>query len=430
MLNLKVLFKNHQAKTLLRLIILNILVTAFLLYVCHTSSSLALTAFTYLTIFDLLSLFTALVSIWVKFQSSSTAYPYGFKRWEVLATFSCSILTILGAFFVIKEGAESLFEEKEVHTSRLLPTALVGFTFHMFITLWVKNESFDYVVKSSSSSWLQEHIFDISENLCRYVPGLSKILLPRVNPFALIGFADLFAILGTYVLIQMGSSYLVDTYASILIAIMTIGTMLPFGVFTGKILLQTTPSHLITQLDKTLREASTLDGVLEFRDEHFWTLSFGVLVGSLHVRIRRDADEQLVLAHVWNKLAGLVQILTIHIFKDDWMRRTTHQLVYNQHNINMPYTTPLAAPLPAPTGIHANRSQVQLNPPTMLVPNMSQPVLNTNNANFSFNTNYNSLLNQSAGASRNNNFSNAQLELKNSSTAGTPIDNDYVIVNP
>ena len=32
------------------------------------------------------------------------------------------------------------------------------------------------------------------------------------------------------------------------------------------------------QLDKVLREASTLDGVLEFRHEHFWTLAFGKMV--------------------------------------------------------------------------------------------------------------------------------------------------------
>jgi len=35
---------------------------------------------------------------------------------------------------------------------------------------------------------------------------------------------------------------------------------------------------MLGQLDKVLREASTLDGVLEFREEHFWTLSFGALV--------------------------------------------------------------------------------------------------------------------------------------------------------
>ena len=41
---------------------------------------------------------------------------------------------------------------------------------------------------------------------------------------------------------------------------------------------QTTPSHIIGQLDKCIREASTLDGVLEFRHEHFWTVAFGMMV--------------------------------------------------------------------------------------------------------------------------------------------------------
>ena len=194
-------------------------------------------------------------------------------------------------------------------------------------------------------------------SICKYVPGLSKFLLPRVNPFLLVGFADLFTLIGAYCLLQMGSSYIIDTYAGILIALMSIGTMLPLALYTGRILLQSTPSHLITQLDKSLREASTLDDVLEFRDEHFWTVSFGVLVGSLHVRIRRDADEQLVLAHVWNKLAGIVQVLTIHIFKDDWMRRTTHQLVFNQKSVDFqPPVFNFNPPAPVQTV-----SQAQLN---------------------------------------------------------------------
>lgn len=58
---------------------------------------------------------------------------------------------------------ECFFEANEVHTSRMLPAAIAGFIFHLFITLFVKNDSFEYVVKSSSSSWLQEHIFDLSE---------------------------------------------------------------------------------------------------------------------------------------------------------------------------------------------------------------------------------------------------------------------------
>lgn len=42
--------------------------------------------------------------------------------------------------------------------------------------------------------------------------------------------------------------------------------------------------------------------------------------GSVQVRVRRDADEQLVLAHVFNRLSNLVRVLTVQIFKDDWTR--------------------------------------------------------------------------------------------------------------
>jgi solute carrier family 30 (zinc transporter), member 6 len=177
--------------------------------------------------------------------------------------------------------------------------------------------------------------------------------------------------------------------------------MIPFTLYTGRILMQTTPSHLITQLDKILREASTLDGVLEFRDEHFWTLSFGVLVGSLHVRIRRDADEQLVLAHVWNKLAGVVQILTVHIFKDDWMRRTTHQLIYNQNNLQGRTINQM---------INTNNNTVN-----------KMPILNNLNNNRS----------TMGGFPMNLNTISATIPEINNTTTTSQInlDNDYVFVN-
>ncbi len=92
---------------------------------------------------------------------------------------------------------------------------------------------------------------------------------------------------------------------------------------------------MLSQLDKSIREASTLDGVLEVTNEHFWQLSFGHLVilvsfflviqkkisnfkfqaGSVVVRVRRDADEQRVLAHVTDKLANVVEKLTIQVTK-------------------------------------------------------------------------------------------------------------------
>ncbi|KAJ8366112.1 hypothetical protein SKAU_G00149430 [Synaphobranchus kaupii] len=173
---------------------------------------------------------------------------------------------------------------------------------------------------TASSSLLQEHVADLSRSLCGMVPGLSSVLLPRMNPFILIDLAGALALCITYALIEINDYSAVDTASAVAIALMTFSTMYPMSLYSGKVLLQTTPSHVIGQLDKLLREVSTLDGVLEVRNEHFWTIGFGSLAGSVHVRIRRDASEQMVLAHVTSRLSTLVTALTVQIFKDDWTR--------------------------------------------------------------------------------------------------------------
>ncbi|CAF1404702.1 unnamed protein product [Adineta steineri] len=317
------------------------------------ANSMALQAFCSLCIFDLLFIGTALLSAWV-FENNNTrvrqrnqnlldnpavlfiptqtisTFSYGTARFEVLAVFTSTMLSILGAFFILKESIEKYLENETIHTEYLLFASILTFIVHMFVIYFVRNQAFDHVIAASASSWLQEHVSDIFQNICHYIPGLSRLLLPRINPLALLCWCGLTILFSDSFLLRMGYGNFVDTLASLLMAFMTFGTMVPMAIYSGKILLQTTPAPMIGQLDKCLHEASRLDGVLEFRHEHFWALSFGTLVGSVHVRCRRDADEQLVLAHVWSKLANVAQILTIHIFKDDWLRPQSHTYTQNQ----------------------------------------------------------------------------------------------------
>ncbi|XP_043111117.1 zinc transporter 6 isoform X2 [Puntigrus tetrazona] len=302
--------------------VLNLVCTACLLMWCSSTNSMALTAYTYLTIFDLFSLITCLLSFWVTMKKPSQVYSFGFERFEVLAVFASTVLVQLGALFILKESVERFVEQPEVHTGRLLVGTFVALFFNLLTLLSVKNKPFVFVSEAASTSWLQEHVADLSRSLCGLIPALSSVLLPRMNPFVLINLAGAFALGITYMLIEINNYNAMDTASAVAIALMTFGTMYPMSVYSGKVLLQTTPSHVIGQLDKLLREVSTLDGVLEVRNEHFWTIGFGSLAGSVHVRIRRDADEQMVLAHVTNRLHTLVSTLTVQIFKDDWARHS------------------------------------------------------------------------------------------------------------
>ncbi|KAM5293412.1 zinc transporter 6 isoform 3-T3 [Ctenodactylus gundi] len=264
---------------------------------CSSTNSIALTAYTYLTIFDLFSLITCLISYWVMMRKPSAVYSFGFERLEVLAVFASTVLAQLGALFILKESAERFLEQPEIHTGRLLVGTFVALSFNLFTMLSIRNKPFAYVSEAASTSWLQEHVADLSRSLCGIIPGLSSIFLPRMNPFVLIDLAGAFALCITYMLIEINNYFAVDTASAIAIALMTFGTMYPMSVYSGKVLLQTTPPHVIGQLDKLIREA-----------------------GSVHVRIRRDANEQMVLAHVTNRLYTLVSTLTVQIFKDDWIR--------------------------------------------------------------------------------------------------------------
>jgi zinc transporter 6 len=281
------------------------------------ANSMALQAFCSLCIFDLLFIVTALLSAWIiennntkvrqKIQNSINnnnnnsvdnptalfiptqtiaTFSYGTARFEVLAVFTSTMLSILGAFFILKESIEKYLEDEIIHTEYLLLASILTTIIHIFVIYFVRNQAFDHVIAASSSSWLQEHVSDMFQSVCHYIPGLSRLLLPRINPLALLCWCGLAIVFSDSFLLKMGYGNFVDTLSSLLMAFMTFGTMVPMAIYSGKILLQTTPAPMIGQLDKCLHEASRLDGVLEFRHEHFWALSFGTLVGSLHVRCR------------------------------------------------------------------------------------------------------------------------------------------------
>uniref|UniRef100_A0A8C8F1Q8 Cation efflux protein transmembrane domain-containing protein n=1 Tax=Oncorhynchus tshawytscha TaxID=74940 RepID=A0A8C8F1Q8_ONCTS len=299
---------DRQSWRILVFSMLNVLCTGCLLMWCSSTNSMGE------------YLITCLLSSWVAMKKPSQLFSFGLKRLEVLAVFASTVLVQLGALFILKESVERFVEQPEVHTGRLLVGTFVALFFNLLTLLSVKNKPFVYVSEAASTSWLQEHVADLTRSLCGIIPGLSSVLLPRMNPFVLINVAGALSLSITYMLIEINNYNAVDTASAVAIGLMIFGTMYPMSVYSGKVLLQTTPSHVIGQLDKLLREVSTLEGVLEVRNEHFWTVGFGSLAGSVHVRIRRDANEQMVLAHVTNRLFTLVSTLTVQIFKDDWIR--------------------------------------------------------------------------------------------------------------
>jgi len=94
--------------------------------------------------------------------------------------------------------------------------------------------------------------------------------------------------------------------------------VIPDGIYFGKILMQVAPDLSFNQIEKCLAEASTIEGILECKNEHFWSLSETEVYGSLIVRVRSDTDEKPIQAKLQQLFRKYVNQMTIQIEKEDW----------------------------------------------------------------------------------------------------------------
>ncbi|KHJ88076.1 cation efflux family protein [Oesophagostomum dentatum] len=315
--------------------------TAVLAYCVSASHSLVIMSAMWISIFALCSLLSALYSMTITHKPMEK-FSYGLARVPVLAVFSTTVLAQLFSIFLSKESFEHLLapdhkssHEHEMETAASWPFFVGAGACSVALLLSayaLKNQPFDHVLTASSSSSLQEHAADICHAICWVIPGLSRLLLPRINSMVLLATVTSFLlVLCEQILHDFPWA---DPVCCLVLSVAVFSTMWPLSSYTGMILLQTAPPHLLNQIDRyrncelliyfsqycfdyrCISEASTIDGVLEIRSRHFWQLDFAQLVGTVDVRVRRDADEQNVLTLVTDKMSSVVSMLTVQIVKD------------------------------------------------------------------------------------------------------------------
>lgn len=97
--------------------------------------------------------------------------------------------------------------------------------------------------------------------------------------------------------------------------------------------------------DNQLRELSSVDGVLEFYQIHFWSLAPSRHVGSLIIRIRSDADEDVILKSAHQIFAPLLWSLTVQFEREKTIpslskSQATSQLSEQQLHIHKAHENP------------------------------------------------------------------------------------------
>lgn len=151
------------------------------------------------------------------------------------------------------------------------------------------------------------------------------------------------------IIIQIWGWTLADPICSLTIAILIFLSTIPLIKQSSKTLLQSTPGYFEEPLQHLLLKLRKVEGVIGYRDPHFWGHAHEVLVGTIHVQVSFDiaflkaaankymkvdehANEQRILQIVTNmfKEEG-VNYLTVEIEKPSFVN-TSNSLISSGEN--------------------------------------------------------------------------------------------------
>ena len=97
------------------------------------------------------------------------------------------------------------------------------------------------------------------------------------------------------------------------------------------LLLQTPPNIQYEILDRILK----LDQVQSYSDEHFWHLSSSTVVGTIHIQIANDGDEQRVTAQVCLSSLFFLMLTILHLGSSHSQRSSNTKCCYSSRETNL-----------------------------------------------------------------------------------------------
>uniref|UniRef100_A0A4W3K2E9 Zinc transporter n=1 Tax=Callorhinchus milii TaxID=7868 RepID=A0A4W3K2E9_CALMI len=256
--SLKQILEEYDSRQIFYFLCLNLAFTFVELFYGVWTNSLGLISDGFHMLFDcsalVLGLFAALMTRW----KATRIYSYGYGRLEILSGFINGLFLMVISFFVFIESVARLFDPPDIDTDML--------------TVRV--------------SWLFSLIFECTFS----VVGVFLHVL-----------ADTMGSIGVIIsslLIRQFGWLVADPICSLCIAVLIFLSVIPLMNDACQVLLLRTPPEEEKELSNALNKIQKVEGVLSYRDSHFWRHSASVIGGTIHVQVMPDVVEQRIIQQV------------------------------------------------------------------------------------------------------------------------------------
>ncbi|KAK5617238.1 hypothetical protein CRENBAI_009692 [Crenichthys baileyi] len=279
-----------------------------------------------------LGLFAALMTRW----KATRIFSYGYGRVEILSGFINGLFLMVIAFFVFVESVTRLLDPPNINTDMLTPVSVGGLLVNL-VGICAFSHAHSHGGKScpSHDHGHSHHGHSHGEHSHgghghshgghghSHGSG-SRGMNANMRGVYLHVLADTLGSVGVIIstiLIRQFGWLIADPICSLFIATLIFLSVIPLLKDACEVLLLRTPPEHEKDLNSALEKIEKIEGVLSYRDPHFWRHSASVIAGTIHLQVMSDVVEQRIIQQVTAILKDVgVNNLSVQVEKEAYFQ--------------------------------------------------------------------------------------------------------------
>ncbi len=288
----KVILANPDSRKIFQFLMLNLAFMGVQLLWGVWTNSLGLISDAIHMFFDCaaigMGLFASVMATW----PTDSTFTYGYGRVETLSGFANGIFLILISIFIVFEAVQRIIEPPVMNSNtQLLIVSSMGLAVNLF-GMWATGGHHHHGHSHGHGhdhghghGHGHDHGHGHSHNM------MGVYLHVMADTLGSVG-----VIISTLLIGQFGWTGF-DPIASLFIAFMIVGSVIPLVLESGRILCLEVGEHRETEMSEALEALRSINGVVSYHSPRFWPKDAETLVGVIRVQVVWPLDGEHAHAH-------------------------------------------------------------------------------------------------------------------------------------